>query len=217
MAYCDKCGAYIPDGRTKCLACGYDSAAKEETPPSGSQAYAYGQAAREERREEYRQEAEEELRRRQERRQRREEYRASAAEEARRRRAQQEEQTWDGSHPYSRQGEVHSQTEYPFTGWGKAGGRSGNRALAALSYLSFLFLLPFLACPDDGFARYHARQGMLLFFFSLVVDALGALIPAGWLVTLFRLYCIVKGIGNALNGRREPLPLIGKFAEKSEP
>ena len=26
MAYCDKCGAYIPDGQTKCLACGYDEA-----------------------------------------------------------------------------------------------------------------------------------------------------------------------------------------------
>ena len=25
MAYCDKCGAYIPDGQKKCLACGFDS------------------------------------------------------------------------------------------------------------------------------------------------------------------------------------------------
>ena len=30
MAYCDKCGAYIPDGQTKCLACGYDEAAEEK-------------------------------------------------------------------------------------------------------------------------------------------------------------------------------------------
>ena len=24
MAYCKKCGAYIPDGLSACLACGYD-------------------------------------------------------------------------------------------------------------------------------------------------------------------------------------------------
>ena len=43
MAYCDKCGAYIPDGQTKCLACGYDEAevkAKKEKKSSGT-AYAY--------------------------------------------------------------------------------------------------------------------------------------------------------------------------------
>ena len=27
MAYCKKCGAYIPDGLSACLACGYDDAA----------------------------------------------------------------------------------------------------------------------------------------------------------------------------------------------
>ena len=27
MSYCTKCGAYIPDGQTRCLACGFDEAA----------------------------------------------------------------------------------------------------------------------------------------------------------------------------------------------
>ena len=27
MAYCKKCGAYIPDGLSACLACGYDDVA----------------------------------------------------------------------------------------------------------------------------------------------------------------------------------------------
>ena len=30
MNYCPKCGAYIPDGTTKCVACGFDSAEKEK-------------------------------------------------------------------------------------------------------------------------------------------------------------------------------------------
>ena len=29
MAYCKSCGAYIPDGQTVCLACGYDEAAEQ--------------------------------------------------------------------------------------------------------------------------------------------------------------------------------------------
>ena len=30
MGYCTSCGAYIPDGQTKCLACGYDEAAQQQ-------------------------------------------------------------------------------------------------------------------------------------------------------------------------------------------
>ena len=37
MAYCKSCGAYIPDGQSACLACGYDENAKQS---SGGQAAA---------------------------------------------------------------------------------------------------------------------------------------------------------------------------------
>ena len=30
MAYCKSCGAYIPDGQTVCLACGYDENAVKQ-------------------------------------------------------------------------------------------------------------------------------------------------------------------------------------------
>ena len=35
MSYCTKCGAYIPDGQSRCLACGFDEAAEKS---SGSSA-----------------------------------------------------------------------------------------------------------------------------------------------------------------------------------
>ena len=44
MAYCDKCGAYIPDGQSKCLACGYD--AEEEKRKAAAQASCYGQTGK---------------------------------------------------------------------------------------------------------------------------------------------------------------------------
>ena len=31
MGYCKNCGAYIPDGHTKCLACGLDQTEEERT------------------------------------------------------------------------------------------------------------------------------------------------------------------------------------------
>ena len=45
MAYCDECGAYIPDGQTVCLACGYDPAKvkskSKKTVGSGGFAYEF--------------------------------------------------------------------------------------------------------------------------------------------------------------------------------
>ena len=36
MAYCKKCGAYIPDELTACLACGYDDLAEQQKASSQS-------------------------------------------------------------------------------------------------------------------------------------------------------------------------------------
>jgi ribosomal protein L40E len=49
MSYCPKCGAYIPDGDTKCVACGYDTSRPEEKKPEEktdySHRYDYGGSA----------------------------------------------------------------------------------------------------------------------------------------------------------------------------
>ena len=89
-----------------------------------------------------------------------------------------------------------------------------NRILSALSYLSILWILPRFLCKDDAFARFHARQGLVLFVFSIICDAISAVFPIGGLLHLFRFYCIYKGMTNALNDRMEPLPYIGQFGEK---
>ena len=41
-----------------------------------------------------------------------------------------------------------------------------------------------------------------------------AMIGLGWIATLARLYLMYKGITNALNGRKEPLPYIGTLGDK---
>ena len=89
----------------------------------------------------------------------------------------------------------------------------GNKALAALSYLSVLFALPYIFTPNDEFAKFHAKQGLKLFVFGIVADILAALAGIGWVVTLLRLYLIYKGMTNALNGKKEKLPWIGTILE----
>lgn len=188
MAYCKNCGAYIPDGHTKCLACGMDQEQKENDQ--------YGSAAQAREDEESRRREEEERRQEEEARQRREENRKWAEAERRRRQAQREQTAedrrfyQDGSRPK---------------------GYQSNRLLAALSYLWILFLLPFIFCRDDSFALYHARQGLILFAVTTAGQLLGAAFGLSWIVVLMQIYWIIKGIGNANAGKMEPLPYIGNI------
>ena len=215
MAYCKQCGAYIPDGLSACLACGYDEAAEQNR--NGAAASTQNEDFRRKYEEEHRKRQEENRRWAEEERQRREEERRRQeenrrwAEEERKRREEEQRKNWEQQQAAER--ERRSRT-YAYRAASGAGTQGKNRILAALSYLSVLFVLPRFLCPEDEFARYHARQGLTLFVFSIICDAISAAVPIGWVLSLFRLYCIYKGMTNALNDRVEPLPYIGKFGEK---
>ena len=217
MAYCKHCGAYMPDGLSACLACGYDEAAGEDRSAA---------AAREEN-EDYRLKYEQERARRQEenrrwaeqeRLRREEEERRRQAEEERRRellREQEAERRRREDEELRRiQAERESRARAQAYRAAASEPRGKSRIFAALSYLSVLFILPRLFCEDDAFARYHGRQGLALFVFGILCDGLGKFVPFGWALSLFRLYCIYKGMFNALNDRQEPLPLIGQFMDR---
>lgn len=219
MAYCKQCGAYIPDGLSACLACGYDEAAE-----AGRQAAA---AADSEQNEDFRRKYEEERRRRQEDNRRWAEQEKARREEEERRKQEQ----FEKQEAYRREAEqqrlrreAEAEAERgkaeqeakarSFVYRATPANSQRSRVLAALSYLSVLFILPRFLCEDDAFARYHARQGLTLFIFGVICDAIGTATGFGWLLSLFRLYCIYKGMTNALNNRMEPLPYIGQFLEK---
>ena len=68
--------------------------------------------------------------------------------------------------------------------------------------------------PKDDFAMFHAKQGLRLFIFSAVADLIGSLTGIGWILSIFRIYCIIKGIGNVLQGKKEPLPFIGTLGRQ---
>lgn len=198
MAYCKSCGAYIPDGHTKCLACGLDQNQEEE------KEYASGSAAQEE--EERSRESREASRREEEERsrQRQEENRRWA--EAERRRRQQRERSY---------GADRNDEDYTVRG-ARPKGYQSNRLLAALSYIPALFLLPFIFCSNDRFALYHARQGLILFAVGAAGQILGSAFGLDWIVTLMQIYWIIKGISNANAGKMEPLPYIGNLFFKDK-
>lgn len=105
----------------------------------------------------------------------------------------------------------------PATG-GSSKDVSENKAMAAISYLGILFLIPLLAKKDSDFAQYHAKQGMILFIFEIILWIVAMIPVLGWILGfvgwIFAFILFILGLVNALNGVKKPLPLIGGFAGK---
>lgn len=89
-----------------------------------------------------------------------------------------------------------------------------NKTIAGLSYL--LFFLPLIACPQSGYARFHANQALILLIVGIVGNvALGILPVIGWILLPFfgigLLILGIMGLVNGFGGKAVRLPVIGKF------
>ena len=95
-----------------------------------------------------------------------------------------------------------------------SGKKSENTAMAVVAYI--LFFVPLLTdAKDDPFVKFHVKQGLLLFIIAVANMVLTPLLfMITWLIGIFVLVLAILGIMNALNGKKEPLPLIGQYAEK---
>ena len=199
MAYCKKCGAYIPIDETACPACGYDPEEEERKAR---------EAAEEEKRrqEEAARRAEDERRRKQEaenwaaRERAREEERRRAAQAGNNRRygssqtqytSQRTGQSGAAQGQYASQRKEEtwvppwSQTEEQDRTAGSGAAQSGfdtqmrdrakesveNQKLSVLSYIWPLALIPLALRGKDDFARYHANQGLVLLISEGVASA----------------------------------------------
>ena len=47
-----------------------------------------------------------------------------------------------------------------------------NKSVCALSYLSILFFLPLVVCPDSKFGRFHANQALALLITAIFGNVL---------------------------------------------
>ena len=211
MAYCKSCGAYIPDGQTACLACGYDESA-EAARSSGTAAAAAkapeNKSTRKGGNEKYRQVDSELLKKQLEEQRRRQQAnsRKWAETEYAQRQKAREEQARNFTNT-----SASSKNSYAETVRNAAMNADKSKILAGMSYFSALFLVPMFLAKDDSFALFHARQGMKLFIAGVIADILGGIFGLGWLVTLARLYFIYQGVSNVFKGQKKALPYIGNL------
>lgn len=208
MGYCKNCGAYIPDGHTKCLACGLDQTEEERAAASAA---AKKSTVRRQDNEELRRQLEEQRKKQQE-----NNRKWAEAEYEQRRRAKEEQARFDEARAGTNGQTDRTKADDEFRSRKNVGAAQSepNKLFAVLSYINILFVLPYLLCRDDEFAMFHARQGMILFIVLAVATLLGSLLNLGWIVQLLGIYFILKGAGNAANGKMEPLPYIGGFFSK---
>lgn len=230
--YCKRCGAYIPDNTTKCLACDYDiaeeikSVRKGTTSASGAAAAAQ-QAPPKQNTATYDADngwrAQAEKRRREQ-----QEMEKTWAETEQRRRKMEEElrkknaaqQTGNRRYTYASDRDVRRSNDYYTYEVKKKAAKAvssiitdRSKRLGALSYLSILCFLPMLLAPNDEFANYHAKQGLCLLIFSLIGTVIASALSIGWVAQIIKIVLIIKGAKNALAGEKTPLPLIGQYVK----
>ncbi len=97
-----------------------------------------------------------------------------------------------------------------------------NKAMAILSYIGILFLVPLFASKDSPYAKYHTNQGLILFLAEVIWNvvlgvfrAILNLIDLGFLANILSIFSLaflalmIIGIINAVNGKAKDLPVIG--------
>ena len=205
MAYCKSCGAYIPDGITACLACGYDEAAKAQESSGTATAGKHEKKSGGEKYKPFdsdflKQQLEEQRRRQQE------NSRKWAETEYAQRQKAKEEQARNFTNTSRTSGVNKNYTE---TVRNTVQNADLSKMMAAMSYVHALFFIPMLFAREDSFAGYHAKQGLKLFLAGIIGRVVGSIIGLGWLATIAQVYLAYVGIRNVLEGKRRPLPYIG--------
>ncbi len=89
-----------------------------------------------------------------------------------------------------------------------------NKAVAALSYVWILFLLPLLLKRRSKFAQFHAKQGLVLFGIEIVVSLFVWIPLLGQIISLALLIVCVVGVIKTLNGEWWKIPYIYNWSKK---
>ena len=90
-------------------------------------------------------------------------------------------------------------------------------AIAILSYISILFIVPLIVAKDDPFVKFHVKQGITLFIGEIILIVIAMVPFIGWVIAwignIVALILAINGIVNVLQGNEKELPLVGKYAE----
>jgi len=233
MAYCEKCGAYIPDGQSKCLACNFDivsgvaAAAQEASAQNEKKPDAIEELFEERRKQQAEEWARQELEHRREQERRRDE-----AEKRRRLKEKQIEEmhsrSYSGSSSStrkentstfsgSRSGKDYSEriknVADEIGNIGKDIGSDINSGgflatvMPYMSYLGVLCFVPLLMGKEDVFTHFHAKQGLTVLLLQVLCAFFNIAIPFAGIFTII-------GLINVYKREMKPLPIIGNLLDK---
>jgi fumarate reductase subunit D len=107
---------------------------------------------------------------------------------------------------------------------GSPGGESSfktdeGRLAAVMSYIPFLCFIPLLNMKHNAEARFHARQGVMLFLIELIAFLFLFDRVADFVFTAILIVAVafsIAGIYFALQGKNYRLPIVGDLADKSK-
>jgi len=88
-----------------------------------------------------------------------------------------------------------------------------NKKLAILSYCWVFCFAPILFSRDE-FVRFHAKQGLVLFFVEVLLIFVAWIPVLGWLLTVVVVILSILGIKAVLNGEKWEMPYIHKLSKK---
>ena len=92
-----------------------------------------------------------------------------------------------------------------------------SKVMAIVAY--FIFFLPLLTeYKDNDFVKYHVKQSILILLVGVGIGVISSIPVIGWIVGMLAWMALVvlwvMGILNAASSKKQPLPLIGKYAEE---
>lgn len=85
-----------------------------------------------------------------------------------------------------------------------------NKGVAAVGYISILFLVPLFLKPQSPYAKFHGKQGMILF----ILELFGFIPLLGWMLWVLAVVAAVYGFLEAWNGRATRIPVIADLADR---
>jgi fumarate reductase subunit D len=87
------------------------------------------------------------------------------------------------------------------------------QGLASLSYMWILCFIPVVLGKDE-FVKFHAKQGLVLFFVEVALILVGWIPIIGWSLIIATIIFSLLGIRSALNNEMWEMPYINKLAKK---
>lgn len=92
---------------------------------------------------------------------------------------------------------------------------SDSNLMAALSYIWIISIVMLVIKKDDKFVSFHAKQGTVIFAFSIIALMITPVIFfLGVIISIAVSVADVIGFIKALSGEKYKMPFIGDLAEK---